>query len=277
MPATITVTGNQELAGLNILVEFDSSQPTGTGTLFRVSSSTITPVRGFIDVPYTSSYDIVDTEIGLDATFDYLFAHFWGSGASQISYATALGVSLASYITIGDFVLRNQFLPLAAASVVKNVQIGTIQDVSVNIRSTEFSVLGRSDPVVVVDTVDSTRSRLLIETETVAEREAVKTLLRYGDPLLLQSRSSYDMGTNGVLYFQPKKYDIKRLTTFGERPERRFEIEYVETRLPSSAIVFDPPTFTYTNVDDDYDAYTTLIATTYSYFRVLYGFDSTSA
>lgn len=274
MAASITVTSNDDLVGFNIVVVFDSSHTTGTGTVVRVSNTDYTIVRGLDNISYASygpSHSVVDTEVGLDSKVTYVFVHTWGSGATDYSAATSVD-NVLSAPSAGDFVLRNLFLP--ASTLVKDVEVGTLQDVSINIRATQFSILGRSDPVVIVDTVDSEKSVLVIETSTADDAESLRLLTRSGSPLVLQSLHSYGIGIEGLLYLQPLTIDVKRVTRFGKQAYRRFEIQYVQVSPPIAATVFIPTLTTYATVATTYDSYALVASLIPSYFELLYGYPS---
>lgn len=274
MAASINVTSNDDLVGFNVVVVFDSSHPTGTGTVIRVTNTDYVVVRGLSNISYADygpTYSIVDTEVGLDVTVEYIFVHTWGSGATDYSADVSAG-NVLSAPSAGDFVLRNLFLP--ASTLVKDIEIGTLQDVSINIRATQFSVLGRADPVVIVDTVDSEKSTLVVETTSADEAESLRLLTRSGSPLVLQSLHSYGVGTEGVLYLQPLTIDIKRVTRFGQQAYRRFEIQYVQVSPPIAATVFAATLTTYATVASTYDTYALLSSLVPSYFELLYGYAS---
>lgn len=274
MPASITVSSNDDLVGFNIVVVFDSSHTTGSGTVVRVTDTDYTVVRGMDNISYADygpTHSVVDTEVGLDVPVTYIFIHTWGSGSSDYSASTSSN-NLLSAPSAGEFVLRNLFLP--ANAVVKDIEIGTLQDVSINIRATQFSVLGRPDPVVIVDTVDSEKSTLIVETRTADESEALRLLTRSGSPLVLQSLHSYGIGSNGLLYLQPTSIDIKRLTSFGQQAYRRFEINYVQVTPPIAATVFESTLTTYAQAASSYSSYALLSSTVPTYFELLYGYPS---
>lgn len=274
MPASIDVTSNDEIVGFNLVIVFDASHATGTGTVVRVTDTDYTVVRGLSNISYATygpTYSVVDTEVGLDVPVTYIFVHTWGVGAADYSSDVSAG-NMLSAPSAGDFVLRNLFLP--ATTLVKDVEIGTLQDVSINIRSAQFSILGRPDPVVIVDTVDSEKSTLIIETNTANEAESLRLLTRSGSPLVLQSLHSYGVGVEGLLYLQPLTIDIKRVTRFGQQAYRRFEIQYVQVSPPIAANVFTPPLTTYATVASEYDSYALLASLIPSYFELLYGYPS---
>lgn len=274
MAASISVSSNDDIVGFNIVIVFDSSHTTGTATVVRVTDTDYTLVRGMTNISYASygpTYSVVDTEVGLDVPVTYVLVHTWGSGASDYSSDTSTNNTLVAPSS-GDFVLRNLFLP--ADTVIKDVEVGTLQDVSINIRATHFSVLGRPDPVVIVDTVDSEKSTLIVETRNASEAEALRLLTRTGNPLVLQSLHSYGIGSNGLLYLQPTSIDIKRLTTFGKEAYRRFEINYVQVTPPIAATVFSSNLTTYATTASTYDTYAILTSLVPSYFELLYGYPS---
>lgn len=274
MAASIDVTSNDDLVGFNLIIVFDSSHPTGTGTVVRVTNTDYTIVRGLSNISYADygpTYSVVDTEVGLDTSVTYIFVHTWGAGATDYSSDVSAG-NVLSTPSAGDFVLRNLFLP--ASTLVKDVEIGTLQDVSINIRASQFSILGRPDPVVIVDTVDSEKSTLVVETTTADDAESLRLLTRSGSPLVLQSLHSYGIGTEGVLYLQPLTIDIKRVTRFGQQAYRRFEIQYVQVSPPIAATVFNPALTTYATVATTYDTYALVASLVPTYFELLYGYPS---
>jgi hypothetical protein len=272
MAADIEVTSNDDLVGFNIVYTFDEDYPNGYLYAVRITPTEQSFVRGLHGITYDDfgpTYSIVDTEVGLDVPISYYIVHIWTD--EYDSPGTTVVISENNTLdtpSAGDFVLRNLFLPTDEA--IKDVEVGTIQDTTINIRSSEFSVLGRPDPVVIVDTVDSERSTLWIETKSQAEREEIKRLTRTGSPMMLQSLRVYDIGSSGVLYFQPKKIFIKRLTTFGEEQYRRFEIEYVQVSRPLTAVLFNTPTRSYDDIEDAYFDYLGVLAGVPNYFELLY-------
>ena len=274
MAASISITSNHSLIGFNVVVVFDSTHPIGTGTVVRVTDSGYTVVRGMSNLSYADygpTYTVTDTEVGLDTSVTYIFIHAWGTGPTDYSSAVSSD-NVLNTPSAGEFVLRSLFLP--ASTVIKDAEIGTLQDVSVNIRASSFSILGRPDPVVIVDTVDSEKSTLVIETKTATEASALSTLLRSASPLVLQSLLVYGVGSNGLLYFQPLSFEIKRVTRFGQEQPRRFEVSYVQVTPPIAATVFPGGSITYATTASTYSSYALMTSTVPTYFELLYGYAS---
>lgn len=271
MAVDLNVAGNCDLAGFNLVAIFEPLHPTGTATVYRIVDGVTTTVRGLTDLDVAvvgNSVAVVDTEAPLDTPITYQLIHRWGSGGSDWASAVTDEVTL-DCPGVGDFVLRNLFY--MENFLMLDVCVGTLPDGEIVIGSNEFKVLGRRDPVIIVDTLESEKGELIFLADNQPDVDQLRFMLSTGDPLLLQAKDAYDVGDNGVLYFMPKRVRPVRLNPDGRSPLRRFEVDYTRISPPPNAIVFTVPGRTYEYVDDTYATYSDVLAGVNDYYELLYG------
>jgi hypothetical protein len=274
MPASLNVSYNCSLAGINVVAAFDSAHLTGTGTVYRITPGRKVPVRGMYQIPAATapgaSMAVVDTEVPLDINVSYQFIHTWGPGGADFSQANSTTVNLlAGCPSVGEFVLRNLFF--TEASLITDMAAGTLQDVQTKIRSGKFAVIGRSDPVVVVDAVESDTGTYRFLARDEEERELLKSLLTSGDPLAIQSADTYGIGIEGVNYFMPDSVTEVRLSEDGRFAPRAFDVDYVRISPPPFAVTFSVPGRTFEYINTNYGTFSDVLAAFDSFYEMMYG------
>lgn len=258
MANTIQISPNTTYVGCDILCTIDPVNTiTGTITITRITTETRRVVRGAYQYPVNSStFSITDIECPLDLPMHYEFRHDPDPPAPGPQVVNSSTITLADTPNMAKYSLRSLFQPLALyasgsemdQAIGIGVGLGQFDDVEHRIRGGLFSVIGRSDPVLVFDSSESLNSMIPIVTYDAAATERVRSIVRSGDPLLLQTPDSMLVGDEGVLYCQPITATERRPVPQATDPRRVFEIKYVQIAIPDSATVLSPVGRTYDQI-----------------------------
>ena len=276
MTNIIQVAPNTTYVGCDLLCTLDPARAiAGTLTITRVTQETRRVVRGSFRHPVTSSsFSITDIECPLDTTMYYEFLHEPPIGDYVLNDPNTLSlVVTSSTINLSDtpemarYSLRSLFQPLdlyASGSELDvplgtGVGLGQFEDVEHRIRGGLFSVIGRSDPVLVFDSSESLNSMIPIITYDAAATERMRRIVKSGDPLLLQTPDSLLVGDEGVLYCQPTTATERRPVPKATDPRRVFEIKYVQIAIPDSATVLSPTGRAYSDLITLYSDYSEVL------------------
>ena len=96
-----------------------------------------------------------------------------------------------------------------------------------------YSVLGRTNQVVISDIRGGRQGSMTLRTETANEAATLRGLLSTGQPLLFQAPAEMDFAD---LHFSPGDYSEERLT-YGNSPYRHFTISWVEVDPPAGDVI----------------------------------------
>jgi hypothetical protein len=275
-PAWLVVSPDTEHLGMNLLAT--GMGTTGTLTVNRITAAGSTPVRGLDHVTVTSAnYGVIDTEMPLDTEFFYELRWTDAAGTFIQRVPDSGAGFLLSAIHDETFILRDLFS--ASQTPLTEWILGVVPSEDINVRGGIFPIIGRPDPVVVVDVKESTSSVLNVITLTRNATNDMRNLLNTADPLLVQIPAEYGIGDTsdeGVLYLQPTKTTVRRPLTDARRPERVFEISYTQVSPPPASVVFGVTGTSYRTVQNTYVNYRALktddvTGLTRTYFQIAYG------
>lgn len=271
---TFSLTVDSDYLGIDILGTFSTA---GYLTVTRITNLKRETVR-CLDATHvtTATYGVVDVEMPIDVEVWYEMT--WtsdtasGDNTSVVSPPASGAGFVVSDTTGQSFIVRDLFKQ--TASFATDWTLGPLNDEEVNVRGGVFNVIGREDPVVVVDVRESIRGTMRLITTTRTASEQMREIVTSGSPLLLQIPDEYMVGDNGVLFFQPTKTSVKRPLSDGVLPQRIFDIDYVQISRPPAAVTFPVPGTTYDTVNSTYASYAALLGTAphyNTYFYIAYG------
>lgn len=266
MADSIDLAVNSTVYGVDILILVDNVD--GFVTLSRVTPAGTKIVRGMESAAViTSQIAITDTEGPLGVDTYYVVDHLRANGARIITTSSTLSAGWAG--AFPPFVLRDLYQ--GATGIVTDFQYGPIADNEINYRGGKFTVIGRPDPIIVIDVRASQEAQMVFITMNETATMAVRALAKAAHPLLLQSPQAYLLGEEGVIYFFPSKTSEQHILPDGRYAHRRFVVDYTEIAQPSSAVVFVPEGLTYADVAQQYDTYQDIIDASLSYVNLAYG------
>lgn len=228
----MTVEPNCEVGGHAIAIGFSGNVPTSsTWTLYRESSDGRDVVRGArrVSVGNTSISSFIDYEAPINAPVTYT-VEVTNFGEETISVDP-----LTATCPITQY-LRDMLDP--DVYYISDFCLGTIESTESSVRSGVFSALGRSAPIVVVDSRSTETGTLRFVAKTQDQYKNLKRIFNRGTPLLIQIEQEYNLGKNGVLYFQPDKFTDTWLSPNAKLPYHTIEVSYTTIDAPSYATIF---------------------------------------
>lgn len=270
MADAITIVPNTDVYGVSILIQLDAV--TGSFTVKRVTPGATNIVRGLEDiVPVTDTMAMVDIETPLDLETYYVLEHTIPAFGVNTVSSTTLVTGWSTTTGFPKFVLRDLFRGLSG--IVTDFTYGPIPDVDTTYRGGKFPVIGRPDPVIVIDTRASQQSSMILIAQNANAIKAIRLLVEAAHPLLIQTPPEYLLGAEaeGVMYLFPDKTSEQHIFPDGRTPTRRFVVDYTEISRPSSTVVFMPPGNTFDDVAGLYDTFDDLVAADISYVNLAYG------
>lgn len=222
-----------QVGGHSIVVAFSGDVSTSlTWTLYRQDDFGREIVRGArnISVDDTSIGSVIDYEAPVDQAVTYSVVLSGGNGEESLT------VPALSSVCAQNQYLRDLLDP--EVHYITDFCLGRIEQTESTVRSGVFPTLGRAAPIVVVDTRETETGTLRFVASTQSQLDGLKRIFSRGTPMLMQIDSDYNLGRNGVLYFQPNKYVDKWLTPNGKLPYHTIEVSYTTIDAPSYAAVF---------------------------------------
>lgn len=232
MTIYLTVEPNCDYGGYEIVVAFSALVPlTSTWTLYREDDTGRTVVRGAqsVSVASTTVNSVIDYEAPIDSTVEYTVV-VSSYGEEIVAVAPLMNTcSTTQY-------LRDLLDPDVAFT--SDFCLGVIDSLESTVRSGVYSVLGRAAPIVVVDARDTDTGTLRFIAQTQAQLDSLRSIFARGTPMLLQIEQEYNLGKNGVLYFQPTKFSDKWLSSNAKLPYHVIEVSFTVVDAPSYTTVF---------------------------------------
>jgi hypothetical protein len=217
-----------------VISVFSGEEPPQQLTVMRHDLTTggLTPVRGLANLAQNISVEVVDYEAPL-----YHDIVYWLYAGDEPTPPAPIGEVEVPLAQFGDacgtdqMYLRWLFDPKVMTSA---FCLGPIGELGYQPRAGVFVVIGRSDPVVVVDQQETARGTLRLIGRTTEEVEGLRSLLtRSAQPTLLTFADSYMLGKSGQLYFQPLAVKEQWLNPDNRIPQHAFTIDYVEIAPPA--------------------------------------------
>ncbi|HYV59135.1 MAG TPA: hypothetical protein VFA62_03615, partial [Acidimicrobiia bacterium] len=130
-------------------------------------------------------------------------------------------------------------------------------------------VLNRRAPVMTTLPAWTPAGELIVLTDTLAQRDQVRSLLGSGYPFLL--RTTPDLGV-GNMCLGLTDFVEERFLTPGFAAQRRFRIAAVQVERPDPALFQPTPPNTYQHVKDTWASYAALLAAVGTYDALAYTF-----
>jgi hypothetical protein len=225
--STTTVTYDAALARVRVAVSAIGST-TATVTVDRTTDGiNYTTVRGAgaLVKQADSTVAVDDYEFPDGVPVTYRSRGWTSAGALTATSTATITPSLAGLVW-----LKSAGRPFLNR-VVTVVGVSTVAYPS---RGSVFDVLGRRDPVAVAEVRGSRRFEITVRTETVAEADALETVLSYGDPMFLHVPATAPMPRSGHFHVG----DVSAARAGRVRgPVRYWAIPLVEVEAPDQTIV----------------------------------------
>jgi hypothetical protein len=234
MTVSITVGVDCSVGGYAVSISFSSAVPAGsTWTLYRQTDDGLgrSPVRGArnISVGSTSIASVIDYEAPISETMVYEVV------VSGYGGAAAFAPSIMDTCGVGQY-LRDLLDP--DVHYTSQFCLGEIDSVESNVRSGVFTVLGRPAPIVVVDARETETGTLRFIARNQQEINALKNIFKRGTPMLLQLDKRYNLGNEGVLYFQPSKFVTRWVSPNARIAQQVIEVQFTTVDAPSYTTIF---------------------------------------
>jgi hypothetical protein len=236
--------------------------PAGADTLTieRTSpSGSVAGVRGGVDAAVTgTSFLIRDYELPLDTTVTYTVTCY--DGTTNVGSASAIFA-----IVYGE--CDAWLTDLARPTNSLQVRLESLAALAHTVPSGIHRVLDRRAPVVTALVAWTPSTELILLTETLDERDAVRALFGSGYPVLVRTTPEQGIGN---LYLALSEFVEERFLTEGDAPERRFRCTCVQVERPDPAIYVPLAPNTYANAKATYATYADLKAALASYDELAY-------
>jgi len=200
-------------------------------TVYRsdVVTSSYEPVRGLTNIAESTERQVVDYEAPLDHPLVYsMVDDVTGETIDVLPTLPPFRTQCGSDATYVRWLLNPGNLTSTFCIA------GPLQERSFDPRVGVFTVIGRSDPVVVMDEQSSARGTLRLIGRTTEEVEGLQRIFtKKAQPTLLSLPTDYMIGKEGQLYFQPLEVREGWLNPDGRIPWHYFSIDYVEIAPPA--------------------------------------------
>ena len=259
--ATLTVT--RDPTRESALIEIEGMTPaTVTFTLERSSpSGNVVDVRGAVNVPTGGEPDAIvrDWEIPFGVPVVYLCT-FYDAQEAVVETATA------------PFTLDYEGCPawlvdLAEPTNSLAVTIETFSPLDFAVAAGVMRVLERRAPVLVTLPAWTPESELVLLTDTLAERDAMRMILGSGYPVLLRTVPEQGIGN---MYLGVTDFKEERFLSLGVAAPRRWTVATVQVERPDPAIFVPIPPTVYAVVAADFNDYADLLAQAHTYDALAY-------
>jgi hypothetical protein len=239
-----------------------SGIPAGTDTLTierKSPSGNVAGVRGAVDATVTgTTFLIRDYELPLDTTVTYAVTCY--DGTTNVGSASAI-----FSIVYGE--CDAWLTDLARPTNSLQVRLETLAELASTVPSGVHRVLDRRGPVVTALSAWTPATELVLLTNTLDERDAVRALFGSGYPVLVRTTPEQGVGN---LYLAASEFVEERFLTPGEAPERRFRCTCVQVERPDPAVYVPLAPNTYANAKATYATYADLTAALASYDELAY-------
>jgi hypothetical protein len=233
-----------------------------TYTITRESPSGNTAaVRGAVNAPTHGASEIIarDYEIPLDTPLVYTVTTYDSAG-------NTLEVAVDDF-TAAWGECQAWLCDLARPTNSLALTIESLNQLTFDFATGLHRVLDRRAPVLTSLPAWTPSGELDVLTDTLVERDQVRTLLGNAYPFLL--RTSPDMGI-GNLFLGVTQFIEERFLTLGVAPERRFRVQVVQVERPDPGLFVPMPPNTYQNVKDTFATYADLKAAVGTYDQLAY-------
>jgi hypothetical protein len=236
--------------------------PVGADTLTierKSPSGNVAGVRGAVDATVTgTSYLIRDYELPLDTTVTYTVSCY--DGTTNVGSASAI-------FSISYGQCEAWLTDLARPTNSLQVTVESLAALAHPVPSGVHRVLDRRAPVVTALVAWTPATELIVLTETLDERDAVRALFGSGYPVLVRTSPAQGIGN---IYLAASEFVEERFLTLGAAPERRFRVACVQVERPDPSIYVPLAPNTYANAKATYATYADLKAGVVSYDELAY-------
>lgn len=217
--SSIVVSANVDAAAVDIGLDWDDVEH--PPTVSRLDPDGVwRPVRAGNPVTLVDgTWNATDYEPALDVPIFYSASSLDADGVEQSIDADPVVVQ-----SFGVAWMRH----LATPSLSIRVHLTIAPDLTRASQSHAYAVLGRADPVAVVDVRQAATGTLSIYTGTLAERRALLALLADGSVLHLAMPASSDVSC----YLLPGDLDETRVTGYGPAQERLWSLAFSVVERP---------------------------------------------
>lgn len=156
---------------------------------------------------------------------------------------------------------------LARVANTLKVAIESLPELEFGVPTSVHEVITRRSPIVASDIAHTPSFALSVLTDSLDERDQVRSILGNGVPVLLRTPPVDGIGN---LFFSVLGYHEQRLVTDGTLPARRFVIDGRQVQRPDAALYAPVGVATYAHVTATFATYTALKAGRANYDAVLY-------
>ncbi len=243
MAKIIEVTPDCALGGYMIHVSVPSTSHGASVARHHLDTGGLTPVRGLQKLPGNTEMQIIDYEAPLSSSIYYILyedgpgydmadPNTWGDRVKLGDTLNTLAPDKPFDQVCGtQFYLRWLFDPEVMSN---SFCLGPIEEVDYAPRAGVFTIIGRRDPIVVVDSQETARGTIRFISRTRGELGALRALLAVkAQSSLLQLPAEYGLGNDGLLYFQPLQVRERWLHPDGRKPFHAFDIDFVQISPPA--------------------------------------------
>ena len=243
-----------------------SGLPAGTRslTIARVGpSGVLAGVRGADPAAAQppSNFITHDFEVPLGVPLTYGVTAWDVNGASLGS--AAVGFQL-SYDDCNDWLVD---LARSLNSLV--VEVESMRELDYQVPAGVHRVLNRRAPVVTALPAWTPALELIVLTQTLDERNSVRTLLGSGFPFLLRTAPAQGVGN---MYLSLTEFVEERFLPLGVAPQRRFRVQCVQVERPDPGLFVPVAPNTYANVKATFATYAALKAGVANYDALAYSY-----
>jgi len=259
----VTLAATIETARYEVRLQVDGI-PAGADTLTisRTSPSGNTAaVRGADNSPVTGpSMVFRDWEAPLDIPLNYTVTVY--------DAATVVGTATAT-ITVTWGECEAWLVDLARPTNSLALTVESLHELDFAVAVGVHRVLNRRAPVMTSLPAWTPTSELIVLTDTLLERDQVRSLLGAGYPFLL--RTTPELGV-GNIYFGVTDFVEERFLSLGRAPQRRFRVAVVQVERPDPGLFAPTPPNTYAQVKATWATYADMLAAVGTYDGLLYTF-----
>lgn len=267
MALTIKVTLDPARAAALIDVAGIITAAGSTYTIERAApSGNVAAVRGHAGADADAPEVIArDYEIPLNLAVVYTVTTYDAAG-------NPLAGATAAPFTVDWMLCESWLVDIARPTNSLTLVIESLDALTFDFASGVHRVLDRRAPVLTTLPAYTPSGELILLTDTLEERDLVRTIIGNGYPVLL--RTSPDLGI-GNLYLGVTQFIEERFLSRGDQPERRFRLQTVQVERPDPSIYVPLPPNTYANVQATYATYADLQAAVGTYDQLAYTWPAT--
>lgn len=266
--ASLTVTAEPQRA--NVRIDIHGAPGTAvTYTLVRKSPSGNTvAVRGAVGAQLAGDPTTVrDWEVPFNVALVYTVTFYNANG-------TTVGVGASAAFTMPYDDCRAWLVDLAAPTNSLQAVVASFTPLDFEVPAGVHRVLDRRAPVMVTLPAWTPDAELVLLTDTLAERDAVRNLLGSGYAFLLRTDPAQGIGN---MYLGVLDFKEGRISTLGEPPYRQFTVDVVQVSRPDPAVFTPRPPMTYNEVLETWHTYAELLASVATYDALAYTFPEGAA